>query len=158
MEECKVISGFENYEVSNQGYVRNKKTGLILKTQLTNGYHCVYLRNLDKKQKLKIHRLVALHFIQQLSGKTHVNHVDGNKENNTQYNLEWVTPKENSKHAIINGLQGSRTKVSKETKNKAISEYKNTNISQVKLSDKYGVTLRTIERWISSDKKIKKLS
>ena len=109
-------------------------------------------------QKIKIHRLVALHFIQQLSGKTHVNHVDGNKENNTQYNLEWVTPKENSKHAIINGLQGSRTKVSKETKNKAISEYKNTNISQVKLSDKYGVTLRTIERWISSDKKIKKLS
>ena len=41
MEEWKVISGFENYEVSNQGYVRNKKTGLILKTQVTNGYHCV---------------------------------------------------------------------------------------------------------------------
>ncbi len=158
MEEWKVISGFENYEVSNQGYVRSKKTGLILKTQVTNGYHCVYLRNLGKKQKLKIHRLVALHFIQQLNDKTHVNHVDGNKENNTQYNLEWVTPKENSKHARINGLQGYRTRVSKETKNKAISEYKNTNISQVKLSDKYGVTLRTIERWISSDKKTQKLS
>ena len=57
---------------------------LILKTQLTNGYHCVYLRNLDNKQKLKIHRVVALHFIQQLSDKTHVNHVDGNKENNTK--------------------------------------------------------------------------
>ena len=37
MEEVyKVIDGYENYEISNMGNVRNKKTGLILKQVLRN--------------------------------------------------------------------------------------------------------------------------
>lgn len=34
-----------------------------------------------------------------------MDHIDGNKLNNTIWNLEWVTPQENTHRAIINGLR-----------------------------------------------------
>ncbi len=58
------------------------------------------------KQKTKtIHRLVALHFIENPLLKSDVNHIDGNKNNNCVENLEWNTKSENSKHAYRIGLQ-----------------------------------------------------
>jgi hypothetical protein len=52
-----------------------------------------------------VHRLVAQAFIPPVDGKTIVNHIDGNKKNNNVENLEWVTHKENTAHAILNGLR-----------------------------------------------------
>ena len=43
MADWKKISDFPSYEVSNEGEVRNCKTGLILKPQNTNGYSHVTL-------------------------------------------------------------------------------------------------------------------
>ena len=52
------------------------------------------------------HRVVALAWV---AGKTpaltHVNHIDGNKNNNRPYNLEWCTPAENNAHARRIGLR-----------------------------------------------------
>lgn len=49
-----------------------------------------------------VHRLMALTFLAE--EKAHVNHKDGNKQNNCLSNLEWATPSENAQHAVDTGL------------------------------------------------------
>ena len=98
------VVGFENYEVSNLGRVRNIKSGRILKPQLRrDGYlrHCLYENN--KQKNLLLHRIVATAFIDNPEGKPQVNHIDENKLNNDLSNLEWCTVRENMIH-------GTRTK------------------------------------------------
>lgn len=53
---------------------------------------------------LFVHRLVAFTFLDYDENKKYVNHKDGNKLNNDLDNLEWVTSKENKKHASKNNL------------------------------------------------------
>jgi len=90
---------FENYLISNIGNVKNSKTGRILKPSKSK-YLSVSLNGCQKT----IHRLVAENFITKPDGKNEVNHIDGNKHNNNVENLEWVTRKENIKHAYDTGL------------------------------------------------------
>ena len=100
MEEWKDIKGYEGYyQISSYGYVKNIKTGNIIKGDTNNiGYKRVWLYNPVKK-RFFIHRLVALHFCEGYQDNLVVNHKDGNKLNNSSENLEWVTRSENDLHA-----------------------------------------------------------
>lgn len=102
MEIWKTINSFPNYEVSNFGSVRNTKTGNMLKVATNNsGYKLVCLSNKNKKRTGYIHRLVAESFINtNLDTRTSVvNHVDGDKSNNTIKNLEWASYSQNAHHS-----------------------------------------------------------
>lgn len=118
------IENYEGmYEISSTGIVRSKNR-LVTRTyqngkvvtqpilgqniKLTINTYSGYLEcNLCKDGQTKtksVHRLVAQAFLPNPDNKPAVNHKDGNKLNNDVNNLEWVTAKENTAHAIQTGL------------------------------------------------------
>lgn len=102
-EEYKIIPGFNNYEITKLGIVRNISTKQKL-IGYKNDYISVTLVNDKKNKKELIHRLVAKTYLDNPYNYEIVNHKDSNKLNNNVDNLEWCTKSDNVKHAIENGL------------------------------------------------------
>jgi hypothetical protein len=118
-EIWKNVKGFESYyQISNFGRVKSLKRKWRRKTRIMKssiqkdtGYKSIQLFKNGGSKFYRIHRLVALHFISNPENKPEVNHIDCNKLNNCYNNLEWVTPKENMKHALLNGIINCGEKV-----------------------------------------------
>lgn len=87
------------YEVSSDGQVRNKETKHI-KSLRSSGRGYMRVTLYPSGITYSIHRLVAETFIPNNNNYPCVNHIDGNKTNNSVNNLEWCTPKQNTRHAI----------------------------------------------------------
>jgi hypothetical protein len=100
MEEWKSIENYPLYEVSNYGFVRNKRTQKIsLGWDRGLGYKKAKLYNGKNYKSFYIHRLVAIAFLEKIDGKNDVNHIDFNPSNNKVENLEWCSHSENIKHS-----------------------------------------------------------
>lgn len=107
MEEIwKDIIGYEGlYQVSNLGRIystpRPSTKGGIRKTNIdTRGYQYVCCKKFGKGKNLLLHRVIAIHFIPNPENKPQVNHINGNKLDNTIENLEWSTAQENIHHFV----------------------------------------------------------
>ena len=92
------------YEISSLGRIRNIKTGNILKPFISNnGYARISVNDPRTPKKkninLSIHRLVAEAFLPNTYNKPEVNHINGNKLDNSVGNLEWITYSDNRQHA-----------------------------------------------------------
>lgn len=144
-----------SYYITEDGKCYNSKTNKWLKgqTNYKNGYlsYQISLKN-GKKKRFYAHRLVAKAFIPNPDDKAEVNHIDGNKMNNHVYNLEWVTPKENSEHANKNELKKlphiycfTRDRV-------LVAEYKNIQ----EASRAVNITAQMIVQEVNKDKNIPK--
>lgn len=104
-EIWKDIPGYENlYQVSNLGRIKslnyqNKGISKILKQAKDyDGYCLVSLSKNGKHITKKVHRLVAETFLG--NSALQVNHKDENKNNNTLNNLEFCTPKYNTRYSV----------------------------------------------------------
>jgi hypothetical protein len=162
-EEWRKVVGYEaQYEVSDLGRVRSipgTVTGIaksgkrfcvhrvprIRRTQVSNGYAGLSMHRIGKYKRENVHRLVAAAFIGPCPDGYHVNHKDGDKLNNRAVNLEYVTPAENSKHAMDTGLtcRGERVGNSK-MKALGVIELRalyKAGITRTRLSKAYGITL-----------------
>ena len=111
MEEFKTIEGFDNYEVSNFGNVRNIKTKRILKISISSSkYYIVGLCNNGKRTNKTLHRLIADAFIENPENKPCVDHINNDKLNNNIENLRWATYQENNRNLNISTRNTSGVK------------------------------------------------
>jgi hypothetical protein len=94
------IQDYPNYSVTRSGKIFSKRIRSYLKPhKMPSEYLSVKLCNEIGSKDFYIHDLVATAYIQNHDNKPHVNHKNGDKEDNRVENLEWVTQSENMIHA-----------------------------------------------------------
>lgn len=125
----KLVKDYPAYKITKNGKVLTcfkNKTSII-----TNEYRelkqiydksCGYMivtlckgKNTGRQNK-RVHRLLAEAFLPNPNNYPHINHIDGNKLNNSLDNLEWCTSKHNTNHSIIMGFHNPKLQKS----NKAV--------------------------------------
>ena len=122
--EWRDIPGYEGiYQASSDGQIRTvdgKVThsvrhgkrvwkGRVLKQKISKDKSCrVELYKNKKSKTWLVHRLVAITFIPKVYGKDYINHIDGNRLNNSVNNLEWCNYTENNNHAFDNDLMKNK--------------------------------------------------
>lgn len=88
------------YSVSNLGRIRNDKTQNVLQGSKVSGYWRVCLRINNCNKTLLVHQLVYFSFHPDVKEKKNyvINHIDGNVDNNSLDNLEYIKASENILH------------------------------------------------------------
>lgn len=108
-EEFIPLKRFPDFSITRSGIVKHIPTEQILNKQKgPMGYPMIRMtQNNSFLINERLHVLLAETFIEKPQSvlKLVVNHKDGNKENHSLENLEWVTYAENNVHAFETGLR-----------------------------------------------------
>lgn len=99
----KKVEGYD-YAVSQSGKLYNLSESEIQGSKDRKGYIHVSLSKDGVRKTFLLHRLVASAYIENPNNYPQVNHIDGNKSNNSVDNLEWATASSNVIHAYNTGL------------------------------------------------------
>lgn len=102
MEEWRQVVGFPNYQVSNLGNIRSEN-GIMTPSLDTYGYRQVNVYRKDGggfrgtgRYTRKVYKLVMEAFVGRQDGKTEIDHVNRNRQDDRLENLRWVTSQENN--------------------------------------------------------------
>lgn len=117
-EDGRVFRHFKTKDPSEVKSHKHSKTG----------YRQLTLSHGGVQKCVLLHRLVALYYIPNPEFLPAVNHKDGDKNNNSRFNLEWVTAGENNRHSYEIG------------KRSAVGEYN----GQAKLSESQVIEIRRL--------------
>jgi hypothetical protein len=161
-EIWKDVVGYEGlYQVSNLGMVLSLKRTVrhwrggtlvqpekILRLQKPKGYARVTLTDVNGHPHiLFVHRLVAYAFLPTAPpSKNYINHKNFARDDNRPINLEWVDAFENMAHMVRanRSLKGSKNPSAILTE-KEVMEIKISKLSFREMSEKYNVSISTIE-------------
>lgn len=141
------------YMISHFGKVKRTtrssgtQPGKILKQNLDpGGYPYVTFSKNNKTKVFYVHKLVAEIFIGPCPEGKQVNHIDGSKQNNYYKNLEYVTPKQNIRHAIRLGLSNNKgerngqAELTEKDVKEIRKKYKTGQYTQKQLANLYGMS------------------
>lgn len=143
------VLGFPGYWVNRKGEILGRRGKKLSLSKTVKGYPQIMLKTKQIKKGFRIHRLVAEYFVYNDNPevKNQVNHIDGNKENNSVENLEWCSNKENHEHKMKNNLnvalKGSKHHNSVLTEDDVIDIFKSKE-PYSKLMKKYNISKPTI--------------
>jgi len=99
------LKEFPGYYATKSGKIYSAKTNRYLRPATTKlGYLQLGLSHNNKGYSRLAHRLIAETYVPNPDNKKEVNHIDGDKTNNWDWNLEWATRAENMRHAFNKGL------------------------------------------------------
>lgn len=114
MERWLPSKEFPNYEISDEGGVRNSKTGRVMKTNKNKkGYETVSLREDGKYYTRKVANLVADTFIDEDRNGLDVTYKDGDRTNIRASNLEYRSRSEISRRAFERGTRSASHRMKK---------------------------------------------
>lgn len=117
-EEWRPLVGYEGYYlISNYGRIRGligprgsprHKSRLVKWTMGDRGYWSVCLQRANVRKTEMVHVLVARTFIGPCPEGHLPNHIDTHKDNPCVWNLEYLTPSENTLHAYEMGVMNAK--------------------------------------------------
>jgi len=145
----------DTFVTSNTGRIRRISvagfpTNRLRVPQLTeNGYLATSIKYNKKHKFILIHRAVAMAFVPNPLNLPEVNHKDGDKTNNNDWNLEWCTNEENIQHSWEMGLRkppsGSKNGASKVTESEVLDIREiGYSISLGEIAGRFGVSKATV--------------
>jgi hypothetical protein len=150
IESVRQIPGFDGYFISTEGKVFNKK-GLEIKSRIQKrvhgkGYPIIDLRKDKKTVTIFVHKLVMLTYFEGKPSSRHqIRHLDGDKTNNSIFNLDWGTPEENMRDKLKTGTYGQKLSADQVCVIRSRAKNKE---NPKKLAEEYQVHLHTIYKII----------
>lgn len=162
------VKGYKTeYKVSNLGRVKSlarvfirsngrrytvKEKYLACGVDKSTGYPIVSLTHRYKSERIRLHVLVARHFVPNPRNLPEVNHKDTNKQNPKASNLEWVTHLQNCQHAVKHRL--FPRKYADELRQQLATDYAIGDCSFQDLANKYDIANKvTVYRLVKSYEK-----
>jgi len=147
MEIWKNVVGYEeNYVCSSKGEIKSIKRNKVLKPNKSSLYYSVDLCKSGEIKRHLIHRIIATAFHENVENKEQVNHINGNKLDNSVNNLEWVTRSENQLHSIRIGLRHTRGENNSQCKltSEQVIEIRNSKERNKDIAKKYNISYATV--------------
>jgi hypothetical protein len=139
MEEWRPILNHENYEVSNEGNIRRKSTGIPVKQSLDDReYYSIMLWTNKKQYRKRVHRLIWNSFNDCECEET-VDHIDRDKHNNNLNNLRCISNRENSINRPTISNKTNKYNLDDKLKKSLVIRYKAGEISSYQIYKQYGL-------------------